>query len=134
MCTASWQVRVTRLTARCRAHSNLVLTRTRTGIAAARSPCCAGLRVEKVSPGACWGLLPAPDRGGGTTLGLSNVRAGLLAPFAAGSAVILPAEGRFAAGTFWRDAVQHKATFYTAVPTMHQILLSRAGEPGVSNP
>ncbi len=52
---------------------------------------------------------------------------GLLAPLAAGAAVILPKEGRFAAGTFWRDAVQHRATFYTAVPTMHQILLARAG-------
>ncbi|KAK9828489.1 hypothetical protein WJX72_000277 [[Myrmecia] bisecta] len=55
-----------------------------------------------------------------------GLMAGLLAPFAAGSAVILPAEGRFAATTFWRDAVDYKATFYTAVPTMHQILLQRA--------
>ena len=53
--------------------------------------------------------------------------AGLLAPLAAGAAVILPKEGRFAAGTFWRDACEHRATFYTAVPTMHQILLGRAG-------
>ena len=52
---------------------------------------------------------------------------GCLAPFAAGAAVILPKEGRFAAGTFWRDACEHRVTFYTAVPTMHQILLGRAG-------
>jgi hypothetical protein len=38
-----------------------------------------------------------------------------LAPLAAGSAVILPAEGRFSAGTFWRDATTHAATFFTAV-------------------
>lgn len=57
----------------------------------------------------------------------SGRSAGLLAPLAAGSAVIIPQEGRFAPGTFWRDAVQHRATFYTAVPTMHQILLARAG-------
>lgn len=47
--------------------------------------------------------------------------AGLLAPLLAGSAVILPAGGRFSAGTFWRDAVDFGATFYTAVPTMHQV-------------
>lgn len=35
-------------------------------------------------------------------------------------AVILPAGGRFSATTFWRDAVDFGATFYTAVPTMHQ--------------
>lgn len=47
--------------------------------------------------------------------------AGLLAPLAAGAAVIVPEEGRFSASTFWRDAVAHQATFYTAVPTMHQV-------------
>lgn len=46
--------------------------------------------------------------------------AGMLAPFAAGAAIILPAGGRFSATTFWRDAVEFGATFYTAVPTMHQ--------------
>ena len=42
-----------------------------------------------------------------------GLMAGLLAPLAAGSAVIMPASGRFSAGTFWQDAVQHGATFYT---------------------
>ena len=37
------------------------------------------------------------------------------------SAVIIPAGGRFSAKTFWKDACQYKATFYTAVPTMHQV-------------
>ena len=46
--------------------------------------------------------------------------AGMLAPFAAGAAIILPAGGRFSATMFWRDAVEFGATFYTAVPTMHQ--------------
>ena len=55
-----------------------------------------------------------------------GLMAGLLAPLAAGAGVILPAAGRFAASSFWADAVQHGMTFYTAVPTMHQILLSRA--------
>ena len=36
------------------------------------------------------------------------------------------AEGRFAAGTFWKDAAAHGVTFYTAVPTIHQILVQRA--------
>ena len=49
------------------------------------------------------------------------MRAGMLAPFLAGAAVILPAGGRFSASTFWRDAVEFGATFYTAVPTMHQV-------------
>ena len=47
--------------------------------------------------------------------------AGLLAPLAAGGAAIIPAGGKFSAGTHWRDAVEHQATFYTAVPTMHQV-------------
>ena len=34
---------------------------------------------------------------------------------------IIPAGGKFSAGTHWRDAVEHQATFYTAVPTMHQV-------------
>jgi len=51
--------------------------------------------------------------------------AGLLAPLAAGAAVILPAGGRFSATTFWRDAVDFGATFYTAVPTMHQARFAR---------
>lgn len=42
-----------------------------------------------------------------------GLMAGLLAPLAAGAAVILPAAGRFAASTFWKDAVEHGATFYT---------------------
>ena len=46
---------------------------------------------------------------------------GLLAPLAAGGTAIIPAGGKFSAGTHWRDAVEHKATYYTAVPTMHQV-------------
>lgn len=51
---------------------------------------------------------------------------GLLSPLAAGAAVVLPEEGRFSAKSFWKDAVARHITFYTAVPTMHQILISRA--------
>lgn len=42
-----------------------------------------------------------------------GLMAGLLSPLVAGAAVILPAAGRFSAGTFWGDAVQHGATYYT---------------------
>ena len=47
---------------------------------------------------------------------------GLLAPLAAGASVIIPNGGKFSAGVFWKDAVEYKATFYTAVPTMHQVI------------
>lgn len=55
-----------------------------------------------------------------------GLMAGLLSPLLSGACVVLPAAGKFSAGTFWQDAVEHKVTFYTAVPTMHQILVSRA--------
>lgn len=55
-----------------------------------------------------------------------GLMAGLMAPLSAGASVVLPAAGRFSAGTFWADASAYKVTFYTAVPTMHQILVSRA--------
>lgn len=43
-----------------------------------------------------------------------------------GASVVLPEAGKFSAKTFWKDAVDNKVTYYTAVPTMHQILASRA--------
>lgn len=51
--------------------------------------------------------------------------AGLLSSLGAGAAVTLPAAGRFSASTFWSDMVGHNATWYTAVPTIHQIILDR---------
>jgi acyl-CoA synthetase (AMP-forming)/AMP-acid ligase II len=47
--------------------------------------------------------------------------AGFLAPLASGGSVIVPP--RFSAGVFWKDFVEYQATWYTAVPTIHQILL-----------
>ncbi|KAM0715360.1 hypothetical protein Q7P37_008858 [Cladosporium fusiforme] len=47
--------------------------------------------------------------------------AGFLAPLASGGSVIVP--GGFSASSFWRDFTTFKANWYTAVPTMHQILL-----------
>ncbi|XP_002509782.2 probable CoA ligase CCL9 [Ricinus communis] len=56
--------------------------------------------------------------------------AGLLSSLVSGAAVTLPAAGRFSASTFWSDMNTCKATWYTAVPTIHQIILDRH----VSNP
>ncbi|XP_042512686.1 probable CoA ligase CCL9 [Macadamia integrifolia] len=51
--------------------------------------------------------------------------AGLLSSLVAGAAVALPAAGRFSASTFWSDMINYNATWYTAVPTIHQIILDR---------
>jgi acyl-CoA synthetase (AMP-forming)/AMP-acid ligase II len=47
-----------------------------------------------------------------------------LSTLASGGAVIVP--HRFSASHFWQSFRQHGATWYTAVPTIHQILLERA--------
>ncbi|KAI4095753.1 MAG: hypothetical protein LQ344_001470 [Seirophora lacunosa] len=47
--------------------------------------------------------------------------ASLLATLAAGSAAIIPPK---LAPSFWKDFRDHAATWYTATPTMHRILLS----------
>lgn len=47
--------------------------------------------------------------------------AGFLAPLYSGGSVIVPP--KFSASEFWDDFIMHKANWYTAVPTMHQILL-----------
>lgn len=47
--------------------------------------------------------------------------AGFLAPLLSGGSVIVPP--KFSAHDFWEDFIAHKANWYTAVPTIHQILL-----------
>ena len=47
--------------------------------------------------------------------------AGLLSSLKSGGSVVIPL--RFSASDFWRDFVNHKVNWYTAVPTIHQILL-----------
>ncbi|KAF1960270.1 acetyl-CoA synthetase-like protein [Byssothecium circinans] len=47
--------------------------------------------------------------------------AGFLAPLASGGSVVVPL--KFSASQFWKDFVTHQANWYTAVPTIHQILL-----------
>lgn len=46
---------------------------------------------------------------------------GLLAPLHTGGSVVVPA--KFSASEFWAYFIEHKANWYTAVPTIHQILL-----------
>src|ERR1700739_2911858 len=52
--------------------------------------------------------------------------AALLSTLASGGVVLLPARGRVSAHTFWDAFDVAGATWYTAVPTIHQILLDRA--------
>lgn len=47
--------------------------------------------------------------------------AGFLAPLYSGGSVIVPV--KFSASEFWDDFIKHNANWYTAVPTIHQILL-----------
>jgi acyl-CoA synthetase (AMP-forming)/AMP-acid ligase II len=46
---------------------------------------------------------------------------------ASGTVVVPP---RFSAGTFWPHAAAHRVTWYSAVPTIHQVLLARADADG----
>ncbi|MFJ6385984.1 FadD7 family fatty acid--CoA ligase [Streptomyces sp. NPDC091972] len=52
--------------------------------------------------------------------------AALLSSLASGGCVLLPERGRFSAGTFWDDMRAVDATWFTAVPAIHEILLDRA--------
>jgi acyl-CoA synthetase (AMP-forming)/AMP-acid ligase II len=51
--------------------------------------------------------------------------AALLSTLASGGTVLVPARGRFSAHTFDDDLRAASATWFTAVPTIHQILLGR---------
>ena len=50
--------------------------------------------------------------------------ASTLATLATGGTVVVP--GKFSPLSFWRIASDHGATWYSAVPTLHQLLLARA--------
>lgn len=52
-----------------------------------------------------------------------GLMAALLSTLAAGGTAVLPASGRFSASSFWKDIKANNVTWYTAVPTIHQILL-----------
>jgi acyl-CoA synthetase (AMP-forming)/AMP-acid ligase II len=51
--------------------------------------------------------------------------AALLSTLASGGTVLIPAGGRFSAHTFDDDMRAARATWFTAVPTIHQILMGR---------
>src|SRR5258705_2102553 len=51
-----------------------------------------------------------------------------LSTLASGGSVIVPP--RFSASEFWGLFSQHRATWYSAVPTIHQVLLARADSDG----
>jgi acyl-CoA synthetase (AMP-forming)/AMP-acid ligase II len=51
-----------------------------------------------------------------------------LATLASGGAAIVPP--RFSASRFWDSFRRHRASWYTAVPTIHEILLARADSDG----
>jgi acyl-CoA synthetase (AMP-forming)/AMP-acid ligase II len=57
--------------------------------------------------------------------------ASTLATLATGGTVVVPA--KFSPLSFWRTAQEHGATWYSAVPTLHQLLLARV-EPGAARP
>ena len=52
--------------------------------------------------------------------------AALLASLASGGCVLLPEQGRFSADTFWDDMRAAAATWFTAVPAVHETLLDRS--------
>jgi oxalate---CoA ligase len=47
-----------------------------------------------------------------------------LSTLSRGGTAVIPA--RFSASTFWPTALAHRVTWYSAVPTIHQVLLARA--------
>jgi acyl-CoA synthetase (AMP-forming)/AMP-acid ligase II len=53
--------------------------------------------------------------------------ASTLATLATGGTVVVPS--KFNPLSFWRTARDHGVTWYSAVPTLHQLLLARAGDP-----
>ena len=57
--------------------------------------------------------------------------ASTLATLATGGTVVVP--GKFSPLSFWRVARDHGVTWYSAVPTLHQLLLARA-ESGSAKP
>jgi acyl-CoA synthetase (AMP-forming)/AMP-acid ligase II len=54
-----------------------------------------------------------------------------LSTLASGGSVIVPP--RFSASEFWKLFREHRATWYSAVPPIHQVLLARADSDGAPN-
>jgi acyl-CoA synthetase (AMP-forming)/AMP-acid ligase II len=58
--------------------------------------------------------------------------ASTLATLSTGGTVVVP--GKFNPLSFWRVARDHAVTWYSAVPTLHQLLLARAADPSSRRP
>jgi len=58
--------------------------------------------------------------------------ASTLATLLSGGTVVVPA--KFNPLSFWRVARDYGATWYSAVPTLHQLLLARSADPGARRP
>ncbi|HKB11181.1 MAG TPA: acyl--CoA ligase [Vicinamibacterales bacterium] len=58
--------------------------------------------------------------------------ASTLATLKSGGTVVVPA--KFNPLSFWRVARDHGVTWYSAVPTLHQLLLARSADPGARRP
>jgi acyl-CoA synthetase (AMP-forming)/AMP-acid ligase II len=58
--------------------------------------------------------------------------ASMLATLSSGGTVVVP--DKFNPLSFWRTARDHDVTWYSAVPTIHQLLLARAADPGGRRP
>jgi acyl-CoA synthetase (AMP-forming)/AMP-acid ligase II len=58
--------------------------------------------------------------------------ASTLATLASGGTVVVPA--KFNPLSFWRVARDYRVTWYSAVPTLHQLLLARSADPGSRRP
>jgi acyl-CoA synthetase (AMP-forming)/AMP-acid ligase II len=55
-----------------------------------------------------------------------------LSTLLSGGTVVVPP--RFSAGGFWPAVTAHRATWYSAVPTIHQVLLARSEQGGYAGP
>jgi len=68
-----------------------------------------------------------PDDTGFLVMPLFHVHgllAGLIAPLLAGGAIVIQ-PGKFSASSFWKHFFRYRCSWFTAVPTMHQILLQQ---------
>jgi oxalate---CoA ligase len=69
----------------------------------------------------------APDDVGLCVMPLFHIHglvASVLAPLAVGGTIVVPT--KFNPLTFWQTVRDHRVTWYSAVPTMHQLLLARS--------
>jgi acyl-CoA synthetase (AMP-forming)/AMP-acid ligase II len=64
---------------------------------------------------------------------IHGLMASLFSTLATGGTVILPSTGKFSAATFFTELIDNKCTWFSAVPTMHHILL-QTKEPRFSVP